>query len=457
MEATKYGIANLGSMQDIRKQRESSNKWTGESEDMYDSLINLILNHKVEMQKVPIASSMSTAGPWAQKRGMRAAAQDLNGDGDPEVVVYNKSGKPVIINGYKLKGSDFAVRKKYYDSHPSSVERAAEPMKEWAVENAYDIKVDPNNPWKRKISNTILGDYFHNSGYKPPTRPKKQQTVFSIFTKLISPYVKEFLESGGLVGRLFGANSDVNNLKFMKKIVSPITMYRMLYLRLVERPYFFALSKVFGRSKINYEIFKEYIKNNPDKFWTFFRQNYLSADLKDFRQGKITPEVMNNAFINGDIQWDGSDYNDAIVFLLGKRNVKDETFLSLLTNKDDVANFFGMLENKKNKVEYKKAAKLLEQYKVIAREDQKTWFKELVNFFEHEDALDKYLALTEAGKNPINDVKKDGTEDPGPGSPQKIPNETETLKMGTDEPADGNADDDEEKGVNPNDIDVNQY
>ena len=61
-------------------------------------MLTLILDHKKELQKIPAASSLSSATEWARKRGLRAGEQDFNGDGIPEVVVYNKAGNPWIIN-----------------------------------------------------------------------------------------------------------------------------------------------------------------------------------------------------------------------------------------------------------------------------------------------------------------------------------------------------------------------
>ena len=53
-----YGYSRLGREEDLRQLNQES---SAKREDMYDSLMNLILKHKMEMTKVPAASSLNTA------------------------------------------------------------------------------------------------------------------------------------------------------------------------------------------------------------------------------------------------------------------------------------------------------------------------------------------------------------------------------------------------------------
>ena len=81
-----YGYSRLGREEDLRQLNQES---SAKREDMYDSLMNLILKHKMEMTKVPAASSLNTAQVWAQKRGLRAGERDLDGDGNTETFVFD--------------------------------------------------------------------------------------------------------------------------------------------------------------------------------------------------------------------------------------------------------------------------------------------------------------------------------------------------------------------------------
>ena len=75
-------IGDFDRIEDIRKPRP--NGFTENKEDMYNAMLNLILKHKVELQKIPAASSLASATNWAAKRGLRAGEADLDKDGKPE-------------------------------------------------------------------------------------------------------------------------------------------------------------------------------------------------------------------------------------------------------------------------------------------------------------------------------------------------------------------------------------
>ena len=185
-------ITDLRTEEDLRKLNDG---YTDNRRDMYNAMLNLILKHKVELQKIPATSALESAQIWAAKRGLRAGEQDLDRDGHPETIVYNKAGKPWIINGYKLKASDYPTRRAFYSAFPTAEERAGERMSDWIIDQAYDVRVDPNNPWRQHVSNTQFGDQLKTWGYRMPTKPKKKQTVFNIFCKLVAPVLREYYEA----------------------------------------------------------------------------------------------------------------------------------------------------------------------------------------------------------------------------------------------------------------------
>ena len=405
----KIGLNRFSNIEDLRTR---SNEYSEGKKDLYDSLINVILNHKMELQKVPLASSINTATTWAAKRGMRAHEVDLNRDGHPETVVYNKAGQPVIINGYKLKPSDYPIRKTYYDRFPNREDRIDNPMSSWVKSAAYDVQVDPNNPWKRTVTKTTFGEQLKEWGYRMPTKPKKSFSVFSVFSKLIAPIVKVYLESE-TCANVFSESGGSNCVTIFRKLVSPITLYRVLYMKIVERSYFFELSNK-GLIK-SYKSFKQYIKDHPSKFWSFFAANFLSDDLTTFKDGVITPESVALNLVKGTCQWDGSDADDVIVFLIGLKNIQDAETLAVLTNDGNAEAFNTLLKGAKTK-ERTKAAKNLEKWKNRARESQKDFFKNMIQYlFENEDAFGRYSEARSRGLNPFaNASNQDEAETAAP-------------------------------------------
>ena len=92
---------------------------------LYDQLINLILNAKKDIKFSPSAETREGAARYAKSRGLRLgeAGTDINQDGVEDVVLYNKSGYPVVINGYHLAPSRFPYRKSYKENNPKPIDR----------------------------------------------------------------------------------------------------------------------------------------------------------------------------------------------------------------------------------------------------------------------------------------------------------------------------------------------
>ena len=97
--------------------------------EAFNDMLNLILNHKKEITKIPQCSSIDGATAWASKRkGYFAEEKDIGGDDKPEVVVFDKHKRPVVVNGYKLRASDYPIRRMYWKENNTPEKRAGNPM-----------------------------------------------------------------------------------------------------------------------------------------------------------------------------------------------------------------------------------------------------------------------------------------------------------------------------------------
>ena len=397
---SQYNYSNFKTLDDERKERLAGIKYGEDTQNLYDSMINMIVNHKMELQKIPQCSSLAGAQAWATKRKLRAGQEDFDKDGVPEIVVYNKAGQPMIINGYRPKPSDYAIRNAYWSENPTLEKRIdAGPMMDWVKAKAYTVTEDPDNPWKRTIRKTQWGSELKEKGYKMPTKPKKQYSVFNIFCKLIAPYVNTYFDDKQYFQESLGETAGPSCVKLIKKIVSPISIYRALYLKLVERVYFVHLVDN-GIITKDYKKFKEYLKNNPNKFWTYFKNNYLDrSDLRKFKETIINDAVVVRSMAKGELNWNMSDIDDTILVLMGADNIQTDGFKELVTIEEHAD---AMLEGLKSDdiKEKRKSRKELEKYKENSRKGCKVFFDRLqADFFTTDTAFQNYRASIEHGAN----------------------------------------------------------
>ena len=167
----------------------------------------------------------------------------------------------------------------------------------------------------------------------------------------------------------------------------------MLYMKMVEREYFFALHASNKRfENMSYAQFKQYVKNNDNRFYKWFRTNYLASDQLHFKQNKITPKVIQGQIVKDEINWDGSDPDDDIVFMVGLQNMADSDCAAVLTTEDAAEDLLNRLKEKKHP-QHKQAMRDLAKWKKVAIASQKKFFEDMVPYlFEHGEAYDRFVA-----------------------------------------------------------------
>ena len=409
-EDQRKAFGNFGYGTDYRKIR--SNEMSDYNKDLYSSLINIILNHKSELQKIPGLASPTYAHEWAKKRGYTSNFLDVNKDGTKETVIYNKAGQPIIINGYKPRASDYRVRYDYYEANPNPEDRLDNPMSEWARNTGYyNIVKNKDEPWKRTISKTPLYKEAKAWGYKLPTKPKKEQTPFAYFSKLIKDRINTWFKEQSPKDDFNNQTISVNGAEvifggwdiaqLVKKVISPISLYRALYTILVERSTFYEL--IYGTGiKMFYKEWKVWKKAHKDEINNYFFKNFLRDDKRDF-SNRITLLQISSYLCHGKLNKDESDPNDIIVFLLGKENLTGK-YKTFFDNNDAAARLLQTIKNPDGeftKAEVKQAKKVLLDMKKNSQTATKEWFNEDIKyFFEDDNALARYVALRDNGKDP---------------------------------------------------------
>lgn len=81
------------------------------------NLGRLVLNKKKDIKFHRNASYQEGAERYAKARGWTSQYADINNDHVDDIVLFDKKGRPVMINGYSLIPSEHKIREKYF-SHP---------------------------------------------------------------------------------------------------------------------------------------------------------------------------------------------------------------------------------------------------------------------------------------------------------------------------------------------------
>ena len=190
----------------------------------------------------------------------------------------------------------------------------------------------------------------------------------------------------------------------------------------------------------SYGKFKEYIKKHPIAFWTFFKKNLLNEQMTGFKSNIINDEVIARLFVKDEINWDGKDKDDAILFLMGGENIIDQDFTNTIRIAGNADDFLEQL-NGNDKKKAKARKKELEKWKRRSQKGTKEFFTSQQQYlFENGDAYTRFLDRVVKGKNPIDP----SDEEAAPASPtksvetrtappEKLPTEEEEKKDETEE------------------------
>ena len=74
-----------------------------------------VLNTKKDIKFNRNASYPKGAQRYAAARGWTCQIEDINNDKEDDIVLFDKKGNPVLINGYSLKPSEHKLRQKFFE------------------------------------------------------------------------------------------------------------------------------------------------------------------------------------------------------------------------------------------------------------------------------------------------------------------------------------------------------
>lgn len=247
-------------------------------DDLYNSLMNILLNHKKTIRPYNIYTK-EQADKFAKARGYRAFEEDLDGDKIPDVYITNKKGQPIIINGYGLDDSLYPHKRDYHmggrlvdidgDGTPDARGSFKEYLKgQWRY-------VESDEPWEDNYVSPEPNDKvieYVKKGYGTVRKPRKQLSPYQMFLKMNSQSLKMALWEEGMDG--------------ISKVLKPMQLINLLYQYYVVWGY--AGSKL---HTTNWSVIEEHLKSKAGK--KRFRDWFINMAQTN---GPLTKENILNLF-----------------------------------------------------------------------------------------------------------------------------------------------------------------
>ena len=292
---SKLDRSKLGKMADLRKFRAPNSS-------MYDDLIDIILNYKKDIKFAPSAETYEGAKKYAKSHGLRIGepTEDLNNDGITDVVLYDKAGYPVVINGYHLKPSQTPFRMMYKKDNPDAESRVTVGGYKgylndvWGVQGDYDENGERNVVYDKDQLPKGFKE-LKEQGWKLPPAPRRELSLHQKFMKALNKGFKEFI-----------SDEVFNNRRYLISMLPYLTIISLEYIDIIDRS-FINSNKQFKQNIIDEAVSKnmpiwEVYKIMKNKF-----KNHFKAYCKD-NEGKI----MEVCFTSGIFQnlFDTIDYNE---------------------------------------------------------------------------------------------------------------------------------------------------
>ena len=193
----KYTDMRTGKLAKTRYDKLRGKREAIRNDEVFDDLINVILNAKKDITRINGLDDIENARKYAKARGYREPVlHDLNDDGVDDVVIPDKKGYPLIVNGYKLSNSRQPIRKMYIDAKRRG---EANDYKHF-VRNLYgaDEVFDDNGERNVRFSNSNLPESLarlKDHGWRVPTAPRSKLSIYQRIMRLIQANYRAFVDT----------------------------------------------------------------------------------------------------------------------------------------------------------------------------------------------------------------------------------------------------------------------
>ena len=268
---------------------------------IYDDLINLILNHKKDIKFAPSCETYEGAKRYAKAHGLRPADKniDINHDGIKDVVLYNKAGYPVMINGYYLAPSKAPFRQMYREANPTPVDRTNIGGFKGFMNDLWGVQGDFNENGERTVVHDIhnLPAGFANlrdQGWRLPPAPRKQLSFHQLCMRVL-----------GDSFRMFTDQEIFNTRRYLISLLPRLSVLALEYTDIVDRSFINSnpafkqsiLQEATRRNVSPWDVYQEEKKRHKAHFKAYM-QDYMQRIIDVCAQ----PAIFENVFLAIDFE-----------------------------------------------------------------------------------------------------------------------------------------------------------
>ena len=331
MEWKDYGI-NMDKVQ-LRPKRKLQKGETN-TVQIYNKLIDIILNAKKDIERVNSCMTLEGATKYANNHDLymptdvkgNSTKTDINNDGVDEIVLFNRKGQPVIINGYKIGQSDFPFRNEYLREYNTPEKREEIGGFKGFIQKKYGADAEFGPDGKRNVQYSTKNppaDWkaLKQAGYTLPAAPRKELTLHQRFTNAVAQIYNSWFEEGAL-----------QKHTWLKGVLPRMKIISIVVSRFVDGPLW---------SKINEQAKASIIQTSKGDLNAFIEE--FRAYKQEYKNDLIQFLTTNYENIMNNIDRDAGDMIGEIFVQLGadkdyiEKSVNDARIKTM--DQDEIAKF----------------------------------------------------------------------------------------------------------------------
>ena len=290
----------------LRPKREIKKGLTNTAQ-VYDQLINILLNAKKDIDRVPSCLTLDGAERYANAHdlyfyGGEKKAVDYNDDGVDEIVLVNRQGQPVVVNGYKLSHSDLPFRREYYNTYDTPDKRADVGGYQGFLRTKYGADAEFGEDGVRNVKFSTKSppadwSVLKQKGWKLPAAPRNKLTINQLCNRIFQKHLTELLDSHPEIGKI--------KRPWLKGVIPRMKIICLAFSCLVDSQLWSKLDDKVKQTILQYgngsqkrilEEFAAYKSENKDAVRDYINKNL--AELREFLENN-TKELLKR--ILGDI------------------------------------------------------------------------------------------------------------------------------------------------------------